>query len=52
MTATTSMSVFLEEWDIHWWDFTVEWMGNGLNKNKFPVTIRFLRLRYIEVIEN
>jgi hypothetical protein len=46
------MSVFLEQWDIHWWDFTVDWMEHGFNKNKFPLTIPFLQLRYIKVTEN
>jgi hypothetical protein len=35
------MSVFLEQWDIHWWDFTVDWMGHVPTKNKFQLTIPF-----------
>jgi hypothetical protein len=41
LVTTPTMSVFLEQWDIHWWDFTVDWMGHVLNKNKFPLTIPF-----------
>jgi len=32
--------------------FTVDWIGHGFNKNKFPSTIPLLQLRYIKVIEN
>jgi hypothetical protein len=43
------MSVYLEQWDIHWWDFTVDWMGHGFNKN-VSINNSFLQLRYINLL--
>ena len=43
LVTTATMSVFLEQWDIHWWDFTVDWMGHGLKKNKCPLIIPFYK---------